>query len=92
MLSITPFITIKQFAEFVGRNERTVNNILTSKKITDNNRRKQLPPFKRVAGRFILLQEDFEEWLKNLPAENTPIKSRIGRPRKQQSPNISNKF
>jgi len=87
----TSFITVKQFADLVGRSERTINNILTSKKITDNNRRRQLPPFKRVAGQFIILQKDFDNWLDNLPVENEPIKSRIGRPRKSQSPSL-NKF
>jgi len=89
MLSI-PFITLKQFADLVGRSERTINNILTSKKPTDNNRRRQLPPFKRMAGQFIILQKDFDKWLENLPVENELVKPRLGRPRKQQSLSLKN--
>jgi len=85
------FITLKQFADSVGRNERTIRNILTSKKPVDNHRRKQIPPFKRLAGQFVILQKDFEKWLDNLPVENEPVKSRLGRPRKNQSPSL-NKF
>jgi len=81
MPTTQPFYTSKQFATLVGKNERTINNILTSKKSADNSRRSQLPPFKRVAGKYIITTRDFEMWLAEQPAVNTPICSTRGRPR-----------
>lgn len=67
------FITLDEFSTIIGRNKRTLNNVLTSNRIRDNSRKVQLPPFKRVAQQFVLSSKDLEVWLDQLPAKNTPI-------------------
>jgi len=78
------FIDYKEFAEFIGRDPRTIYNIITSRKPKDNQRKKEIPPFKQVAGKHIVLKKDFEKWLDELPIETTLVKSKRGRPRNLQ--------
>jgi len=67
------FITLDEFSTIVGRNKRTLNNVLTSNRTRDNSRKVQLPPFKRVAQQFVVSSKDLEGWLDQLPANNTPV-------------------
>jgi len=79
------FLTIEDFAALVGKNPRTIYNILTAKKPSSNKAKSELPPFIRVASKFVLTQKAFQEWLDSRPAANAPVvpaKRRPGRPRK----------
>jgi len=74
------FMTHEDFAKTINRSPRSIYNIITSKKFTENERKKRLPPFKKVMGRYIVAVRDVERWLHELPTANKSVK-RNGRPR-----------
>jgi len=73
------FINHKEFAELIGKNHRTIENILNSNRVADNKRKAQLPPFKKLCGRYVVATKDFEKWLDKQPALTEPIKPKRGR-------------
>jgi len=79
-----PFYTVVDFATLVGRNHRTILNTINSKKPRDNHRKAMLPPFRRVAGRYVVSRADLGIWLQTLPVANAVVPTR-GRPRNSQT-------
>jgi len=84
--STQPFYTHEYIADIIGKKAKTLLNVITSKKPEDNRRKKLLPPFIKIAGKFVVSATDLAAWLQQQPvvagAIEAPARnSRGGRPR-----------